>query len=128
MLGLGNLKLIAIALAAAIAIGVPAWAAWKLGAGFAREAAQEQARKEVEAVRRDAQSKFALQERLINEANARADKVYGTLLSKLSDIKVTHTTVTKEIVKEREANPAFYEQELPPGGLQQWESSRQLLR
>ena len=45
-------------------------------------------------------------------------------LKRLDNIKVTNTTITRNITTERASNPEFYNQPLPDGGRAQWEAAR----
>ena len=128
MIGFGNLKLIAIAVAIAAAIGVPSWAAWKLGNASGKEEVQESADKQVAQMRWDMQQLLIKQTQLTDHYQTLADDSYAKLMDKLGHIKVEHVTITKNITTERAANPDYYEQRMPDGGIKEWEAARKLFR
>lgn len=49
------------------------------------------------------------------------------LLKSISNIKVEHTTITRNITKEIQVNREFYVQKLPDGGFEQWKRARALV-
>lgn len=124
MFGLSNLKLIAIGLALALVAGVPAWAAWKLGAANKAEEIQADADKRVEDVRKDMDQLLMKERQITDHYKGLADSGYAKLMEKIGSIKVEHVTINRNITAERAANPEFYEQQLPAGGLKQWDASR----
>lgn len=56
-----------------------------------------------------------------NELRARTEE-------KKTEARVVTTTVKHVLKVEREANPSFYEQEVPTKGAEQWEAARNLMR
>ncbi len=128
MIGFGNLKLIAIAVALAAAIGGPAWAAWKLGNSSGKEEVRDDAEKQVAQMRWDMQQLLMKQTQLTDHYQGLADETYAALMEKLGNIKVEHVTITRNITTERATNPDYYEQKVPDGGIKEWEAARQLFR
>lgn len=128
MFGLSGLKLIAIAATAAVLIGLPSYAAWQLSAYRTQEAAQADTDRQVTAVREKYTALLDAQKALTEQYRGLADEKYAELAQRIDKIKVTHTTLTKNITIERESNPAFYSQPLPEGGRQQWLDARAIFR
>lgn len=128
MFGLSNLKLIAIAVAAAFLIGAPAVAAWKLGGSSVKEAAQAETTRQVTQLRGEYQQLLIAQTTMTDHYRVLADSKYEALIKDLGNIQIVHTTVTHNITQERASDPKFYEQPLPSGGQKQWEAARKLFR
>lgn len=128
MFGLGKLQLIAIVVGLAVLVGVPTVAAYRAGATSTLEEAREETAKEIE--RADKRHELAMQTQ-VELTDTYRELAYNNF-QKLSDdikgIKVTETTITRNIYQERAANPDYYEQKMPEGGIKQWEESRNLLR
>ncbi len=124
MFGLSNLKLIAIGIGLLGLGGIPAWAAWKLGA----QSTLEEADNRVQAARQDMEQFMMKERQLTDYWKDLADQKYAELLHGVSNIEIKHTTITKNITVERASNPEFYEQQVPKGGVKEWHDSRQLLQ
>lgn len=135
MLGLSNLKLIAIAVALLGILSVPAWVGWRMGENSVREAARKETEKQVAEVREDADQRVEVQKELLRKqievSNIYRNKAETTdkeLLAAVKGIEIKHTTITNNIREERATNPGFYELRLPEGGIKQWEEARKLFR
>jgi hypothetical protein len=122
MFGLTNLKLIAIAIGLAVAVGAVAYPAWKLGGAHE----QADADKKVAAAKATYEQMLLKQTQLTDHYRDLADGKYDALMKKLGNIKVVHTTVTNNITKERADNPALYNQKFSTQELKSWDSARSL--
>lgn len=56
-----------------------------------------------------------------------AEGKLAAILTGVSNIKTVHQTVTNNITKEVQSNPAFYNQKLPDVGYAQWIAARNLI-
>lgn len=124
MFGLTNLKLIAIAIGLAVSVGAIAYPAWKLGGAHV----QADADKKVESAKATYEQMLMKQTALTDTYRDLAKTGLAALGEKIDKIKIVNTTVTNNITKERESNPAYYEQPVPPGGIKQWDTARNLFR
>ncbi len=122
MFGLPNLKLIAIAIGLAVSVGAIAYPAWKLGGAHV----QEDADKRVASAQATYEQLLMKQTQLTDTYRSLADGKYDALMTKLGNIKVTHTTVTNNITKERADNPTLYNQKFNAEELKSWDAARSL--
>lgn len=124
MFGLSSLKLIAIGIALVVFVGLPAWGAWKLGAYQVAESERTRAEKEISEFKESYARILQTQIELTDQYRDLSDNQMTKFLDKLDNIKVTNTTITRNITTERASNPEFYNQPLPAGGREQWEAAR----
>ena len=97
-----------------------AWGAWYVRAAIADQQTQRAVKTAVEKVQKE------LDEERKTTAYYRelSDKQLQTLLDKLTNLRVEHTTITRNITLEREIHKEFYMQPLPAGGYEEWKRSR----
>lgn len=107
----------------ACAIGGVAYGAWHVrGLGVEKEKQIA-----VDDATKDLTQKFENEQRQRKHYQELADTKLEQLLKAVGNIKSTHTTVTNNITKEVQANPEFYNQQLPQTGYEQWITSRNLV-
>jgi hypothetical protein len=128
MLGLSSLKLIAIGLGLLAAVAAIAIPAYQIGDASMREEVQAAADKRVSEAKENYDQVIAAQLALTDHYRLLSDSKYDALIKRISDIKVTSTTVTNNITKERDSDPSFYGMQLPEGGQKQWLNARNLFR
>jgi len=128
MFGLSKLQLIATVVGLAVLVGVPSVAAYRAGASSTLEEARKETQKRMDAQALAHREAMDRQRTIVDGYRELAGQNMKELLEKIDGIKVTHTTITRNIYQERQGNPEFYEQSLPEGGLKQWDESRNLLR
>lgn len=108
---------------AAAALLASAWGAWYVRAAIAEKETRAEVKKAVDAIQKDLN-----EERRINALyKDLSDKKLEALLERVSNIRVEHTTITRNITKEREIHREFYAQPLPPGGYEEWKRARSLV-
>ena len=108
---------------AAAALLAAAWGSWYVRSVIAERETREAVKKEVAKIERDLK-----EERRINALYKEiSDKKLEELLERVSNIRVEHTTITRNITKEREIHREFYAQPLPPGGFEEWKRARSLV-
>lgn len=77
----------------------------------------------------DAKDEQIAQERATTkEWRDKAEQLSKQANEKKAEAKVVHATATQAVKVERAAKPEFYEQEVPDGGIKQWEAARKLMQ
>lgn len=116
--------LLPILLGAAILIaGASFYAAWTWQNDRKEAAVNEAVAKSV----KEAQAAIDAERALTASYRNIAEGKVALLLEKLSKIKVQSVTITNNITKEVETNPAFYNQPLPQKGYDEWMNAKALL-
>lgn len=128
MFGLSKLKLIAIALGLIFAVSAIGTVGWKLGVAQVKDSEQARADEQIQGVKNTYEQLLMKQQQLTDTYRSLSDNEYAELSKKLGNIRITNTTVTNNITKEREDNPAFYKQQVPAGGQKEWDAARNLFR
>lgn len=119
-----QVKLIAIAIVLVVASGTGAYVAWNIRAEMAHREAEDA----VANARKDWDVALKAKDALIDTYRGKSDEQYAALLKGISSIKVTNTTITKNVQGTVEKYPVFYVQPLPQEGYKQWLEARKLLQ
>ena len=113
---------IKLGLIAALCLGT-AWVSWKL----AHADVEQEKQKAVAVAVKDMTAQYTQEKQWRQHYQSLADDRLAAILNKIADIKVEHKTITNNITKEIERDPAFYGQALPLGGREQWLKARALV-
>ena len=119
-----GLKLTSILVVIALIAGTGAYVAWNIRSGMAVTEAKDAVTKARSDWDRDLKARDELEARY----QARSDQQFSQIMNKIGDIKVTHTTITKNIQGTVEKYPVFYVQPMPQEGYNQWIEARKLLQ
>lgn len=96
------------------------YGAWKWqGANIAKEVKAAEERKD---------KQLAVERGYIKLWRDRAEAARAEADAKKTKATVVTTKATEVIKQERKTNPAFYDQEVPTGGAEQWEAARKLMQ
>lgn len=128
MLGLGKLQTIAIVIGLALLVGIPAVAAYRAGGNSVREAARQEAQKQIDQLTIAHDAAMDAQIALTDHYRELSAQGYEKLLSAIEGIEIKNVEITRNIYQERKADPAYYEQKMPEGGIKQWEAAREQFR
>ncbi len=119
-----SLKLTSIAIVFALVAGLGGYVAWSVRSEMAHKEAEDAVTKARSNWDRDLKARDELEARY----QAKSDQQFSQIMNKIGDIKVTHTTITKNIQGTVEKYPVFYVQPMPQEGYNQWIEARKLLQ
>lgn len=106
----------------AACVGGAAYIAWEVRSSSVDAEKREAVEAATAAIKKDLDTERALRahfERL-------SDSKLEGLLKSISGIADTQASITKSIAEEMASNRAFYSQQLPKGGYEQWKKARAL--
>lgn len=110
-------------IAGVIAIAAGAgYVAWSLR-GIQATEEKEQA---VHAAVKDIKAQLEIESQIRTHYATLADQKLDKLLKSISTINATQQIISAGIAAERKRDPAFYNQPLPAGGLEEWKRARSL--
>lgn len=99
------------------------WVSWQIrGVSARKEVAQA-----VDAAREEFQKGLDEERAKRAAAESLADERLGELLKSMTKVQEQAASIGRNIARERGANPTFYNQPLPPEGVEQWKRARSLL-
>lgn len=117
------LKLGLLAVLVVSAAAGSAYVAWKLRASTVPAEIQSA----VDSAAKQWQDQLAQERELRVYFQGMADDRLARMLKLISNINRESGVISQGIAEERQRNREFYEQQLPPGGYEQWMRARQLV-
>lgn len=112
-----------MALVVAVIAGA-SYLAWDVRGAYAEREQKEAVNKVTVQAQKDIDTEHELRGKYEKLTNARVDAI----LKSISKLQADFKAVTGSVEKERQKNPQFYEQPLPPAGYEQWKRARDLVK